>query len=95
MRKSEYVSFRSELVRNHAKIKKIIESCSSQDQINSCDFLIEDWNKRTMKRIKNINCLFFATSLGFREIVDLHSVISREYFSLIAQKKANLGIWNH
>lgn len=95
MRKSEYVSFKTELVRNHSKIKKIIESCNSQDQIISCDLLIDDWNKRTMKRIKNINCLFFTTSLGFREIVGLHSVISREYFSLIAQKKANLGIWNH
>jgi hypothetical protein len=94
MKKSEYLSIKSELIRNHSKIKKIIESCENQSQINSCFSLIEDWNKRTLKRIKNINCMFFATSFGFREIVDLHSVISKEYFNLMARKKAKLGIWN-
>ena len=40
MKKSEYLSIKSELIRNHSKIKKIIESCEDQSQMQQ-QYVIE------------------------------------------------------
>jgi hypothetical protein len=80
---------RKKILIDYIWIKKVIESCETQDHIKCAKRLVENWSNATSLAIREYRCAFYKTK-DFKKTVEVYRRSHRGLFKDVAEKSVNI-----
>ena len=80
---------RRKILTDHSWIKRVIESSETQDHLNSCRRIVENWSSFTILDVKECRCPFYKTK-DFKKTAEAYRRSLSDLIRDIAEKRVNL-----
>lgn len=91
MRTSEIDLLKAELLSNRTKIKAIIESAETPNQLSACERMMDNWHLNIQKRLDGFKpAFFFKNTSCWRSAFELYLRVKKANQCLIAERRSLL-----